>query len=87
MKTRANSCRQPAGGGSFGNTFLPSSGSESTIIILFLVRIAKSQPDKSILLVLARVEHPAVLNVCAGKYWERQGYRVTYLGVDNLEKA
>ena len=39
----------------------------------------QSQPDRRHI-VTTRVEHPAVLNVC--QYWERQGYRVTYLGVD-----
>lgn len=39
----------------------------------------KSQPDKRHI-ITTRVEHPAVLNVC--KYWEREGYHVTYLGVD-----
>lgn len=32
-------------------------------------------------LITTKVEHPAVLNLC--KYLETQGYRVTYLGVDN----
>lgn len=39
----------------------------------------KSQPEKRHI-ITTRVEHPAVLNVC--KYWEREGYHVTYLGVD-----
>ncbi|GFH62954.1 MAG: cysteine desulfurase NifS [Candidatus Desulfovibrio kirbyi] len=40
----------------------------------------QTQPEKR-RLITTRVEHPAVLNVA--QYWERQGYRVTYLGVDN----
>lgn len=40
----------------------------------------QSQPEKRHI-VTTRVEHPAVLNVC--KYWEREGYHVQYLGVDN----
>ncbi|MDR2821001.1 MAG: cysteine desulfurase NifS [Desulfovibrio sp.] len=40
----------------------------------------QTQPEKRHL-ITTRVEHPAVLNVA--QYWERQGYRVTYLGVDN----
>lgn len=56
-----------------------SSGSESDNTAFWSA--LQSQPDKKHI-VTTRVEHPAVLNVC--KYWERQGYRVTYLGVDNL---
>lgn len=58
-----------------------SSGSESDNTAFWSA--LQSQPDKKHI-VTTRVEHPAVLNVC--KYWERQGYRVTYLGVDNLGK-
>ncbi len=39
----------------------------------------QSQPEKRHI-VTSRVEHPAVLNVC--QYWERQGYHVSYIGVD-----
>lgn len=39
----------------------------------------RTQPEKRHL-ITTRVEHPAVLNVM--QYWERQGYRVTYLSVD-----
>lgn len=39
----------------------------------------QSLPEKRHI-VTTRVEHPAVLNVC--QYWEREGYKVTYLGVD-----
>lgn len=39
----------------------------------------QSQPEKRHI-ITTRVEHPAVLSVC--KYWEREGYHVTYLGVD-----
>lgn len=56
-----------------------SSGSESDNTAFWSA--LQSQPDKKHI-VTTRVEHPAVLNVC--KYWERQGYRVTYLGVDNF---
>ena len=41
----------------------------------------QSQPEKRHLITTC-VEHPAVLNVM--QFWERQGYRVTRLGVDNL---
>ena len=40
----------------------------------------QTQPEKRHL-ITSRVEHPAVLNVM--QHWERQGYRVTYLGVDS----
>ena len=40
----------------------------------------QTQPEKR-RLVTTRVEHPAILNVM--QHWERQGYHVTYLGVDN----
>lgn len=39
----------------------------------------QSQPEKRHI-ITTRVEHPAVLNVC--QYWEREGYHVKYLGVD-----
>lgn len=39
----------------------------------------QSQPEKRHI-ITTRVEHPAVLNVC--QFWERQGYHVKYLGVD-----
>lgn len=39
----------------------------------------QSQPEKRHI-VTTRVEHPAVLNVC--QFWEREGYHVKYLGVD-----
>ncbi|MBD5641967.1 MAG: cysteine desulfurase NifS [Desulfovibrio sp.] len=39
----------------------------------------QAQPEKRHI-ISTRVEHPAVLNVC--QYWEREGYHVTYLGVD-----
>lgn len=39
----------------------------------------QSQPEKRHI-ITTRVEHPAVLNVC--QFWEREGYHVTYLGVD-----
>lgn len=54
-----------------------SCGSESDNAAIWSA--TQSQPDKRHLLT-TRVEHPAVLNVM--QYWERQGYRVTYLGVD-----
>ena len=40
----------------------------------------QTQPEKRHL-ITTRVEHPAILSVM--QHWERQGYRVTYLGVDN----
>lgn len=39
-----------------------------------------SQPEKRHI-VTSRVEHPAVMNVC--QYWEREGYHVSYIGVDD----
>ena len=47
----------------------------------------QAHPDRRSI-VTTRVEHPAVLNTA--KYWEKQGYRVTYLPVDrdgNLDMA
>ena len=41
----------------------------------------QSQPEKKHI-VTSKVEHPAVLNVC--QFWEREGYHLTYLDVDNL---
>lgn len=55
-----------------------ASGSESDNTAFWSA--LQSQPEKKHI-VTTRVEHPAVLNVC--KYWERQGYRVTYLPVDD----
>lgn len=43
----------------------------------------QSQPEKRHI-ITTRVEHPAVLNVC--KFYERQGYHVTYLDVDEIGK-
>ncbi len=40
----------------------------------------QTQPTKRHIITTA-VEHPAILQTCA--FWERQGYRVTRLGVDN----
>ncbi len=40
----------------------------------------QSQPEKHHI-ITTRVEHPAVLNVC--QFWEREGYHVKYLGVDD----
>ena len=39
----------------------------------------QTQPEKR-RIITTRVEHPAILSVC--QYWERQGYHVTYLGVN-----
>lgn len=54
-----------------------ASGSESDNTAFWSA--LKSQPEKRHI-ITTRVEHPAVLNVC--QYWEREGYHVTYLGVD-----
>ncbi len=54
-----------------------SCGSESDNTAIWSA--TQSQPEKRHI-VTTRVEHPAVLNVV--QYWERQGYRVTLLGVD-----
>jgi cysteine desulfurase len=40
----------------------------------------EAYPDKNHI-ITTRVEHPAVINVC--KYLERNGYKVTWLGVDH----
>ena len=55
-----------------------SCGSESDNAAIWSA--VQTQPEKRHL-VTTRVEHPAVLNVI--QHWERHGYRVTYLGVDN----
>lgn len=54
-----------------------SSGSESDNTAFWSA--LQSQPEKKHI-VTTRMEHPAVLNVC--QFWEREGYHVTYLGVD-----
>lgn len=54
-----------------------SSGSESDNTAFWSA--LQSQPEKRHI-ITTRVEHPAVLNVC--QYWEREGYHVTYLDVD-----
>ena len=54
-----------------------SCGSESDNTAIWSA--LQTQPEKR-RVITTRVEHPAILNVC--QYWERQGYRVTYLGVD-----
>lgn len=54
-----------------------SCGSESDNTAIWSA--TQSQPEKRHI-VTTRVEHPAILNVV--QYWERQGYRVTLLGVD-----
>lgn len=55
-----------------------SCGSESDNTAIWSA--IQSQPEKRHI-VTTRVEHPAILNVV--QYWERQGYRVTMLGVDS----
>ncbi|QCC85847.1 cysteine desulfurase NifS [Desulfovibrio desulfuricans] len=55
-----------------------SCGSESDNAAIWSA--TQTQPEKRHL-ITTRVEHPAVLSVM--QHWERQGYRVTYLGVDN----
>lgn len=54
-----------------------SCGSESDNTAIWSA--TQSQPEKRHI-ITTRVEHPAILNVV--QYWERQGYRVTLLGVD-----
>ena len=54
-----------------------SCGSESDNTAIWSA--LQTQPEKR-RIITTRVEHPAILNVC--QYWERQGYHVTYLGVD-----
>ena len=54
-----------------------SCGSESDNAAIWSA--LQSQPERRHI-ITTRVEHPAVLSVC--RYWERQGYRVTMLGVD-----
>lgn len=55
-----------------------SCGSESDNTALWSA--LQTQPEKRSI-ITTRVEHPAILSVC--QYWERQGYHVTYLGVDS----
>ena len=55
-----------------------SCGSESDNTAIWSA--LQTQPEKR-RIITTRVEHPAILNVC--QYWERQGYHVTYLGVDD----
>lgn len=54
-----------------------SCGSESDNAAIWSA--IQTQPEKRHL-ITTRVEHPAVLNVA--QYWEREGWHVTYLGVD-----
>lgn len=54
-----------------------SCGSESDNTAIWSA--LQTQPEKR-RIITTRVEHPAILSVC--QYWERQGYHVTYLGVD-----
>lgn len=54
-----------------------ASGSESDNTAIWSA--LQTQPEKRHL-VCSRVEHPAILNVM--KFWERHGYRVSYVGVD-----
>ena len=55
-----------------------SCGSESDNAAIWSA--IQTQPEKRHL-ITTRVEHPAILSVM--QHWERQGYRVTLLGVDN----
>lgn len=55
-----------------------SCGSESDNAAIWSA--LQSQPEKRHI-ITTKVEHPAVLSVC--RHWERQGYRVTLLGVDS----
>ena len=55
-----------------------SSGSESDN--LAIKGVALSMRSKGNHIITTKVEHPAVLNTC--KYLEREGFDVTYLGVD-----
>ena len=55
-----------------------SCGSESDNAAIWSA--IQTQPEKRHL-ITTRVEHPAILSVM--QHWEREGYRVTYLGVDN----
>ncbi|MBI5598475.1 MAG: cysteine desulfurase NifS [Deltaproteobacteria bacterium] len=55
-----------------------SSGSESDNLAIKGTAFAKKSKGNHI--ITTKVEHPAVLNTC--KYLEREGFEVTYLGVD-----
>ncbi|MCK4846644.1 MAG: aminotransferase class V-fold PLP-dependent enzyme, partial [Deltaproteobacteria bacterium] len=55
-----------------------ASGSESDN--LAIKGVAYSKKNKGNHIITTKVEHPAVLNTC--KYLEREGFEVTYLGVD-----
>ena len=65
-------------GGSPDEIIFTSCGSESDNAAIWSA--IQTQPEKRHL-ITTRVEHPAILSVM--QHWERQGYRVTYLGVDN----
>ncbi len=56
-----------------------SSGSESDNLAIKGVAYARKKKGNHI--ITTKVEHPAVLNPC--KFLEREGFKVTYLGVDN----
>jgi len=57
---------------------ITSSGSESDNLAIKGVAYAKKKKGNHI--ITTKVEHPAVLNPC--KFLEREGFNVTYLGVD-----
>ncbi len=57
---------------------ITSSGSESDNLAIKGVAYAKKKKGNHI--ITTKVEHPAVLNPC--KFLEREGFKVTYLGVD-----
>ena len=65
-------------GASADEILFTSCGSESDNSAIWTA--VQTQPEKRHL-ITTRVEHPAVLNVM--QHWERHGYHVTYLAVDN----
>ena len=65
-------------GASADEILFTSCGSESDNSAIWTA--IQTQPEKRHL-ITTRVEHPAVLNVM--QHWERHGYHVTYLAVDN----
>ena len=66
-------------GGDSNDIYFTASGSEADNLVI--KGIAFANKDKGMHIITSSIEHPAVLNTC--KYLEKQGFRVTYLPVDN----
>ena len=61
------------------NIYFTASGSEADNLVIKGIAYANKSRGNHI--ITSRIEHPAVLNTC--KYLEKQGFKVTYLHVDN----